>query len=262
MSSSPIHIELFAGLTSSATSSLIFHPFDTIRINQINKKWPISTTVKYLLGDARPRTVFRSLYNAMPVNCLAYSATYGIYFSVNRHFKNENYFGCSHPYMLYATSSIPATLCSMSVTNPLWTIKSVQMSSCESAFRVMSKIYKTSGLCGFQKGLLFGYLNGMNGVITFTLYDICKDLFNAQTSVDYLVCSGLSKTCAYFITFPIFALRIKHQITQDTLTNVFLKQVSAPRTLYYGLLMTLVQMVPRTCVMIVLYEKFKNLYTH
>lgn len=259
-----VYNEFIAGIGASTLATMVFHPLDTVRINQINTKLSISTVVKNLYNEVtvqNKRGGLMRFYRALPIGCLAYSTTYGVYFPINQHFKNEDYFNCSHKYILYMMSTIPATLCSMTLTNSLWTIKSVQISTPTkmSILQSASKIYNTSGILGFQKGLLFGYLNGLNGVITFTLYDIFKDMTGAQTSIEYSLCSGLSKTCAYFVTFPIFALRIQHQITQDTIVNVFLKQIKTLRTVYCGLSMTLVQMVPRTSLMMVIYEQIKSL---
>lgn len=265
---SSVYSEFIAGIGSSAMVTLLFHPMDTIRINQINTKHSILPLSRKLFNDnflgqnsliKYSRGILR-FYRAMPISCLAYSATYGVYFPISHHFKNENYFDCPHKYLLYMISTVPATCCAMTVTNALWTIKSIQISSVKnmSIKQSASKIYNTSGIVGFQKGLLFGYLNGMNGMITFTLYDILKDMTGAQSSIEYSLCSGVSKTCAYVITFPIFALKIKHQISQDTIVNVLLKQRYTFKSMYYGLSMTLLQMVPRTAVLMVLYEKIKS----
>lgn len=263
--------EIIAGLGSGALVTVFFHPLDTIRINQIKTKDSILKVFRnlYINNEVESQTFIKKhiygalrLYRALPIGCLAYSITYGIYFPINQHFKNQDYLHCSHKYLLYMMSTIPATTCSMTITNPLWTIKSVQISAPQpiSIFQSAAQIYKTSGIMGFQKGLLLGYLNGLNGVITFTLYDIFKDAFGSESSIDYAMCAALSKTCAYFITFPIFSLRIQHQITQDTLVNVFIQQAKSLRTLYCGLTMTLLQMVPRTSLMLVLYEKIKTLF--
>lgn len=248
-----MYLEFMSGLGSSALAATIFHPFETIKINQINSKKSIGVVVKKLIADGGVRQFYRSL----PIGCAAYASTYGIYFPINRYIKNkcENSTSC-HKYVGYMLATIPATFVAMSVTNPMWTIKSVQATTCEklSIFECAKKIYASSGPLGFQRGLLFGYANGLNGIITFTLYDIFKDLMDAKTSTDYSICSGLSKTLAYFITYPILVLRIKQQIEQDTMKNVIMRQ--SFKSVYYGLPITLAQMVPKTALMMVLYENF------
>lgn len=251
-----LYQEFFAGFLASSLSTIVFHPLDIIRIKQISEKTTITTVCKSIYSNAG----LRGFYRALPIGCLAYSITYGVYFTASRHFKNANYLNTSDKYMLYLFSSIPATICSITATNALWTIKSTQISSPEklSLFQSASHIYKTYGFFGFQKGILFGYLNGLNGIITFVLYDIFVDLMKATTSTEYALCSGSAKTIACFVAFPLFSLRIQQQINQKSICGALVQQLKSWKTIYCGLPLSLVQMVPRTALMMVLFEALKK----
>lgn len=260
-----IYTELLAGLSASIISSAVFHPLDVIKINQIHRKESILTICRRLYkSNAGKFNNLCRFYKALPINCLAYSLTYGIYFPINKYFKTENPLDIQYKYMLYMISTFPATATAITVANPLWTIKSIQMANDRpiTIRDCIKDVFNRNGLLGFQKGLFFGYLNSLNGILTFTLYDILKDQINAQTSTQYSICSAISKTIAYFITFPILSLRIQQQISQETFRNILVRQFSFKNfsSNYYGLSVTLIQMVPKTMLMMVLYEKFILMY--
>lgn len=166
----------------------------------------------------------------------------------------------------YFVATIPPTIASLTLTNPLWVVKSVQAASLNidghhpTFSRCMKQVYRKHGLYGFQKGLLFGYLNSVNGIITFTLYDVFKDYFNVNTSVGYASCSSISKTLAYFISYPLLVIRTRQQIQQINIKIAFAEIYREPfRHLYFGLTPTLVQMVPKTALLLVLYENVLKL---
>lgn len=166
----------------------------------------------------------------------------------------------------YFVATIPPTIASLTLTNPLWVVKSVQAASLNidghhpTFSRCMKQVYRKHGLYGFQKGLLFGYLNSVNGIITFTLYDVFKDYFNVDTSVGYASCSSISKTLAYFISYPLLVIRTRQQIQQINIKIAFAEIYREPfRHLYFGLTPTLVQMVPKTALLLVLYENVLKL---
>ena len=248
--------EFFAGFIASIISTIILQPIEAIKTNQIANRTNILTTMKSIYQQHG----LRQFYRTMSISCFAYGSSYGIYFPLNRYLKNENPFNIETRYLQYFMATIPPTLISLTLVNPLWVIKSVQSASQPNENMTIltsaRQIYKNYGLYGFQRGLIFGYLNSINGVITFTLYDILKDKFNATTTLEYAAYSSLAKTSAYLISFPLFALRIRQQINQHSMLWNMRSALNEPiAKLYSGLSLTLVQMIPKTVIMLILYEE-------
>lgn len=128
-------------------------------------------------------------------------------------------------------------------------------------FAHANRILKTNGIRGFQKGLLLGYANSINGTITFTMYNVLKDVLNkpqfTEITNDHtktIVCSVMSKVFAYLLTFPIFACRIQHQIQQKSITTALKTVFSTPSKMYSGLAPTLLIAIPKNTIMFVLKE--------
>lgn len=249
--------EFFAGFCASIVASLVMQPLDAIKLNQIAQKSSILDTIRsiYLYGG------LRGFYRAAPISCLAYGSTYGIYFPINKYLKNENFLNIDHKYLQFFVSTLPPTLISMTIVNPLWVIKSMQASTANTNHGLIGSakhIYKQYGIRGFYSGLMFGYLNSINGILTFTFYDILKDHFNATTALDFALCSSVAKTLAYFVSFPIFTMRIRQQLNQKGLIwNLRYVRREPFSSLYYGLFINLLQMIPKTALMLVIYEKIK-----
>lgn len=245
--------QMSAGFFSSIFATVLLYPLDSLKLNQINDRTTVRSTIKNLYREGGIARFYRSL----PISAVAYALTYTIYFPINFYCKQNNFLHIENENLKYLVATIPSSLFSLTITNSLWTLKSVQSTSMEnrSIFHHACSIYKKSGWMGFNKGLLFGYLNSVNGIINFTLYDILKSKFNAQTSWDYALCSATSKTCAYFISYPLLTLRIRQQINQKTLQQTLVAVCKEPFThLYFGLTMTLLQMIPKSTLMMVLYE--------
>lgn len=118
---------------------------------------------------------------------------------------------------------------------------------------------------GFQKGLALGYVNGINGILAITLYDVFRDVANMPQYTDLIgeyskttVCSSVSKVAAYLITFPIFACRIRHQIQQQSLATAIKTVLMTPSKIYSGLLPTLMIAIPKNSIMFLLKDNVFN----
>lgn len=263
--------EIIAGAISSCAATVILQPFDVIRITQMANETTLLFTLREIYNSNNEKSRIRRLgnfYRALPISMMAYMLTYSIYFPINSYLKRENPLDLESSYLIYIFASIPPSIISMSIVNPLWVIKARQVSNNFEHINIWNTIkiiYRQSGYRGFAKGLTFGYLNNINGIITFTLYDVFKDLIATSgnysgseqyTAWDLVICSLASKTIATIIAYPILALRIRHQTQPNQsmgklLMSLFRKH---PKTLYYGLTPTLAQQLPKNTITMVLYE--------
>lgn len=156
----------------------------------------------------------------------------------------------------------------ITICNPLWTLKSVYIVSehKDNIYQHAKRLFRTNGYMGFQKGLLMGYANCINGTITFTLYDIFKDIANTECYANFgnkdvktFLCSACAKVCAYLVSFPIFACRIQHQIQQKSLWCAISFVFGNPLKIYSGLSATLMQAIPKNSLLFWLNENINKL---
>lgn len=184
--------------------------------------------------------------------------TYAIYFPLNAYFKKINPLHLNNQYAVYTFATIPPSLISMTLCNPMWTIKAKQIGGGEVGMHTaIRQIYEMSGYRGFYKGLMFGYVNSLNGIMSFTLYDILKDVMRgdavSNNTMDYVICSLASKTIATICCFPIFVLRIRQQIDQTSFSQT-LRKMLTQRSIYSGIMFTLAQQLPKNTILLFTYE--------
>ncbi|AYP97924.1 mitochondrial carrier protein-like protein [Mauternbach virus] len=246
--------EFCIGFCASIIASICLQPLDTLRTIQIINKASIFDTLKSIYY----RQGISQFYRTTTINALAFSLTYSIYFPINKYLKTENPFNIEGVYLQYFMATIPPTLISLTIVNPLWVIKSIQASSFDNNCSIVDSaryIYKVKGICGFYSGLLLGYLCSINGIITFTIYDIMKYQFGTTTILQYIIFSSFAKFFAYLITFPILSLRIRQQVNQlSCLKNIQLVLTDPIISLYYGLGITLLQTISKLALMMMIYE--------
>lgn len=182
-------------------------------------------------------------------------------------FKHKNLLNTDHKWLNYLTSSCIVNPICITIFNPIWTLKSVYIVSKrnDSILAHARRIYNANGLMGFQKGLILGYVNGINGVLAITLYDVFRDILNMPQYTDLLgdytkttICSSVSKVAAYLITFPIFACRIRHQIQQKSAVTAIKTVMMTPTKIYSGLLPTLMIAIPKNSIMFLLKDNVFN----
>lgn len=137
-------------------------------------------------------------------------------------------------------------------------------------FYHIKNIYETSGYRGFYKGVLFGYINSLNGILTFTLYDIIKDIFRHSHRLETTTATGkeittnlpqeiviasiASKTLATMICYPILVARIRQQVDQTTISTTIQNLWQGRHNIYNGLFCSLLQQLPKNTIMLCLYE--------
>ena len=240
------HNELFAGFSAALLSNAILHPLDMMKVHQIDSRSSsILQSLRYLWHTGL-------LYRTLPINTLAYSLNYSIYFPLYNYIKDR--FQCQP---IWAT--IPASMLSMTFINPLWVLKNVQ-STCvpvKSIVETVKYVYQQGGLMGFQSGLIFGYINNLNGVINFSIYETLKLRHTSEppTNVHIMLYALLARTTSTLICFPILALRTRQQIEQTSYCATLSALKKEPlRRLYNGILPNLLQQLPKNVLLLVLYE--------
>lgn len=296
-----------ASASASLLTAALLHPLDVIRITQMANQTSFLFTMRDIYNSNYKKTIYgrvANFYRAMPISMMAFCLTYTLFLPMKQFLKDENHLNITNSYLLYTIANIPPSIVTMTVVNPLWTIKSHQISDNLSLCGLREttrNLYRSSGIRGFYKGLLFGYLNNLNGIVSFTFYDIFKDLLLQQYNMtaaiadggaatggdgaaaiadggaaggdaagagdgvklgplDIGLCSMASKVIGTVVSYPLFVLRIRHQVVQTTLPQVCKSACSQhPRIWCYGIGVTLVQQLPRNAIMMMLYEHILTL---
>ncbi|KAJ3058625.1 hypothetical protein HDU98_005283, partial [Podochytrium sp. JEL0797] len=83
--------QIFAGLAAGATTTVLLHPLDIVKIRfQINEnRGGIFRGTLSALGKIRAQDGFRGLYRGLPANVIASTVAWGFYFTCYDHIKNE-----------------------------------------------------------------------------------------------------------------------------------------------------------------------------
>lgn len=76
--------KFIAGACSALVATSLTHPLDTIRINQINFRTNFARTISHLYMNKSYRDVIKTFYRGYILNTLAYSGTYGLFFTLNK----------------------------------------------------------------------------------------------------------------------------------------------------------------------------------
>lgn len=275
-----------SSLLASSLTTLLLHPFDMVRLKQISNKTNFKTTLNNIYYNVNPiqniaiiKNNFKliNFYRALPISMLSYTATYSIYFPLNAYLKtlsSTNNLNL-HTYMIYTLATIPPSIVSMTVCNPLWTIKANQIADNSNLKASIKKIYTTNGLNGFYKGIIFGYVNNINGIISFSLYDIFKDLlknttfFNTNNNDDDTknliikssISSITSKTIATIICYPLLVMRIQQQVNQNSMQQSMQQILTSNiRSTFNGIGCTLAHQLPKNSILLLLLEIFNKIF--
>lgn len=247
--------EFCAGALASFLTVLVFQPFDVLHLSHTlaenGRKIEDTINIIYNGGNKyHKRRGIANFYHALPVSLLVSVITYALYFPLNTYCKNENPFELENRYALYIMANLPPSFLCITLVNPLWIIKYQQIAQFDTAKTIIYELH------GYTHGLLLSYLTSVNGIITFTLYDVFKyALVGPHTILDYTLCALLSKAIALAISYPLMVLQ-RRQHSQQLSSCVAIQSIwkKHPKTLYDGLNTTLMRQLPKTIMTMVLYE--------
>jgi solute carrier family 25 protein 33/36 len=179
-----------------------------------------------------------------------------------------------HP-LLHVTSAACAGFTSVTVTNPVWFVKTrLQLDESRDgsrAFHVIRKIWREKGLFGFYKGITASYFGVTETALYFAIYEQLKRLNQPAfvedadyfTFLTYFTSAGFSKSMAACVCYPheVARTRLRQEGTKyrgffQTLALVFREE--GTRGLYKGLATHLVRQIPNTAIVMTTYELVLN----
>ncbi|XP_056629619.1 mitochondrial carrier protein Rim2 isoform X2 [Diorhabda carinulata] len=177
--------------------------------------------------------------------------------------------------IVHVCSASCAGFMASSLTNPIWFVKTrlqldFNRNSNVTAMQVVRRIYATSGILGFYKGITASYMGISETIVHFVIYEAIKAELMAHRShtsdeksskdfLEFMLAGAISKTVASCIAYPHEVARTrlreegnKYTAFWQTLGLVYKEE--GLRGIYRGLTTQLVRQIPNTAIMMATYE--------
>ncbi|XP_041981882.1 mitochondrial carrier protein Rim2 isoform X2 [Aricia agestis] len=180
--------------------------------------------------------------------------------------------------IVHLSAASAAGFVSCTMTNPIWFVKTrLQLDGANvTAVQCIKRIYTTTGIRGFYKGITASYMGISETVVHFVLYEgvkarlAARDGPNAERRprdfLEFMAAGAFSKTVASCIAYPHEVARTrlreegdKYRKFWQTLHTVWLEE--GYRGVYRGLGTQLVRQIPNTAIMMSTYEAVVYLLT-
>lgn len=177
--------------------------------------------------------------------------------------------------IVHVCSASCAGFMASTLTNPIWFVKTrlqldLTRNSDVTAMQVVRRIYATSGILGFYKGITASYMGISETIVHFVIYEAIKAKLMAHRSqitdeksskdfLEFMMAGAISKTVASCIAYPHEVARTrlreegsKYTAFWQTLGLVYKEE--GFRGIYRGLTTQLVRQIPNTAIMMSTYE--------
>lgn len=325
--------QFVAGWSAGAVTTVILHPVDLYKVNRqlylcnnfsslkpksfvdfLHKRhslvWNFARQQKFkgsLYALALPvnylKHLFRLMYQGLFANAVASTVTWGTYFLIYDSLKqskssaasnNKNGRGSDWNHFQVFGTAGTASLITVLLTNPLWTIKvracgqppsmTLLADSSLSLQRYLDLwllTWRNNGFRALYAGLGPGTLGCIHGAIQFAVYEPLKaarldlihnDRSNNETTRslstgEYVLCSSVAKTVAVICTYPLTLLRSRMQFYESKERSFLgyrqvivdvLREGGGWRGFYRGLGAGIVRVMPSTWITFVTYETIVN----
>ncbi len=131
--------------------------------------------------------------------------------------------------------------------------------------QAVKKVYTTSGVKGFYKGLFISLILVINPVINFTIHSFLKVLIEKSgrnKDLSIFLSGAFSKLCATIATFPFTTIKTNQQGKMkkkgilETILFIFFSY--GGRGFYKGLSSKLFYTILNTAIMFLLYDKIRR----
>ena len=289
---------LVAGLSGGVVATLILHPFDLIKIRfQVNDgqtaSRPVYTGVVNGFRTVVQADGVRGLYQGVTPNVWGAGSAWGLYFfgfnslkTWIQEIKGVQVLGAKE----HLLAGMIAGCGTLSVTNPIWVVKTrmcLQYSSSVDALKKehytgvidgLIKLYRHEGIQGLYKGFVPGLLGVSHGAFQFMAYEELKKWHSSYTGkpikeklgpAEYVTMAALSKIFAVSVTYPYQVVRSRLQDAQsaakyDGIIDL-IKKVSQNEGFcgfYKGITPSILRVTPACCITFLVYENLIHFLLH
>jgi len=215
---------------------------------------------------------YRALFKGLVPTLVGVVPNRGIYFFS---YANSKIFFSKHfgqdSLLLHASSAFVAGFTSVSLTNPIWFVKTrMQLDESRggvSVSQVAKKIFHEKGVLGFYKGISASYFGIFETAIYFSIYEKLKTSTNRELSdsnqlakfFTYFGSAGFSKSLASIMCYPheVARTRLREEGNKyngffQTLNVVYREE--GYRGLYKGMGTHLMRQIPNSMIVMITYE--------
>lgn len=176
--------QFWAGAVAGASSTIVLHPFDLIKVRlQTSQTAPSPFQSFKALSLLYKSDSIKGLYRGLSANFAGSTLSWGLYFFIYEHLKSLytaekpiNNFG-------YIWTSSVASILTVAVTNPIWVLKTRLFLQTSDTIKYrglmhgLSLVFKEEGMRGLYKGFVPGLIGISHGAIQFTVYENLKKNF-------------------------------------------------------------------------------------
>jgi solute carrier family 25 folate transporter 32 len=284
---SHIWSSLIAGVGSGALASVICAPLDLVRTRMqvwTQVKGSPTLAIPQMLGDIIRKEGIAGCFRGLGATLMTVPTFWGVYFPLYDDFKRtwtEKHPDVS-PTWIHMGSAVGAGVISDVICNPMFVVRtrlqtealhSIMPVDAGSVPKKMSmlatarSLYHEGGPLIFWRGMTANLMGLSHVGVQFPLYEKFKKSLRQhkthESALDLLLASGASKMMASLLTYPheVIRSRMMDSRTQvgfvETCQRIYTTQGFSG--FYAGLPVTLIRVIPNTCITFVTYELFLRL---
>lgn len=231
--------------------------------------------LRFILENEGYRALFKGLGPTL-VGVAPYRAIY--FYSYANSKKNFSKYVKADSPILHVMSAFVAGFSAVSVTNPVWFIKTrMQLDESRAGItirQVISKVYQKNGITGFYKGISASYFGIIETALYFSIYEKLKSLTNKELNdsqtfakfLSYFGSAGFSKSLASIVCYPHEVARTRLREEGSKYNSFFqtLRLVAheeGAKGLYKGMGTHLIRQIPNSMIVMITYELIINHFT-
>ncbi|TPX32778.1 hypothetical protein SmJEL517_g04182 [Synchytrium microbalum] len=280
--------QAIAGFVAGATSTLLLHPLDVIKIRlQVDERARNhgNTTINLWKQIQRTEGIGRGLYRGVMANLAGACFSWGLYFwwyGLIKEYMRDGANGKLTAVQHLTASAEAGAACAI-VTNPFWVIKTRMCATKwndPGAYRSLSeglyKLARYEGINGMYKGLTPALFGVSHGALQFMAYEEMKSIWadfnptknvNHMGTLEYITMAAASKLFATICTYPYQVIRSrlqnqyegrKYTTAWGTITTVYKNEGFTG--FYKGLGPNVVRVLPGTMITFAVYEGLSKFF--
>lgn len=271
-----------SGASGGLLSNLILHPFDLVR-NRLAVQDGKSERPKYKGSISIIRSIvrhdgFTGLYRGVTPSLIGVSFSWGLYFPIYEQIKDRliQHHNGNVPGYQYFFAGCGTGALVLSVTNPIWVVKTQQClqyekgvlhsKTIESTYSVLRRLYRSEGFGGLYRGFSAGLLGTIHGGVQFYFLEKLKIYFNPerrkQTNFEMILFPAISKAIAGIVVYPTLLIRSRMQDQHRKYTTLFhcLMETSKEGifAFFKGITPYLFRTIPASVITFYTYELLRN----
>ena len=269
---SVVNPNAIAGFAAGSISSAVLYPLEVVKSRfQIGSHANFSYRNTFsALGSIYRSHGVRELYRGFPAGFAGSSLSWGLYFWLYNDLKKNiaTFRGVESPGPVdHWASSVMSSIAVQTLLCPIWVVKlNQQLGHISGFWSGLSSLAQKEGVRGLYRGLIPGYWSSLHLALQFVMYEELKKMnFVSSFTVNTIIATVLSKSCATILTSPIEVVKVRLRSSTVQLgvgISSICKQIYAKEGIkgfYKGVGTALIRILPGQCLTFVTFETVKRL---